>query len=450
MPFVQAKCPECGGMLAVDDSKKAAVCQFCSEAFIVQDAINNYNTYNITNNNTTHNYGDGAVVNIYEDKSKDFVIEAGVLKEYHGAEVDVVVPDSVQKIDEYCFEDLLIESITLTSDIEESSLCDALKNCKVLKDDGEQIKSIKTLKRILITDNVQKLTKVDDIIFNQNKTIIIWLPENKSNQTFTIPSSINTLSNIARENLWSYKELFYKDYNLRAIPCNKNELIDFFKKANFPFKSAHEYVDGKCKVCGEYEWPRYGYELINFKYGTENGYVKTYFYSPTKVGISIEKGVFITTDFTKTKKSVLEKCLNVKTLILFHLNDPKSSFRYGYYNKKCCPSTKQLAGYASLFNLFQNVEELVIEEDTGYYDDVEEQYYSILEQLIKLIKVNKISCGNERIREKVCAIQEKMRIEKQEWERLKRRSAGLCQHCGGTFKGLLNLKCSKCGMSKDY
>ena len=42
MSFVQAKCPECGGMLAVDVDKKAAVCQFCGEAFIVQEAINNY------------------------------------------------------------------------------------------------------------------------------------------------------------------------------------------------------------------------------------------------------------------------------------------------------------------------------------------------------------------------------------------------------------------------
>ena len=46
MPFVQAKCPECGGVLAVDADKKAAVCQFCGEPFIVQEAINNYNTYN--------------------------------------------------------------------------------------------------------------------------------------------------------------------------------------------------------------------------------------------------------------------------------------------------------------------------------------------------------------------------------------------------------------------
>ena len=73
MPFVQAKCPECGGMLSVDDNQKAAICKFCGNAFIVQEAVNNYitnNTYNNTyDNSTTHNYGEGAVVNIYENQS---------------------------------------------------------------------------------------------------------------------------------------------------------------------------------------------------------------------------------------------------------------------------------------------------------------------------------------------------------------------------------------------
>ena len=69
MPFVQAKCPECGGMLAVDDSKKAAVCQFCGEAFIVQEAIINNNTYVTNDNRTTHNYGEGTVVNVYENQN---------------------------------------------------------------------------------------------------------------------------------------------------------------------------------------------------------------------------------------------------------------------------------------------------------------------------------------------------------------------------------------------
>ena len=43
MPFVQAKCPNCGGFLAVDNSNDAAICQFCNTPFIVEKAINNYN-----------------------------------------------------------------------------------------------------------------------------------------------------------------------------------------------------------------------------------------------------------------------------------------------------------------------------------------------------------------------------------------------------------------------
>lgn len=49
MPFVQAKCPNCGGFLAVDNTKDAAVCQFCSTPFIIEKAINNYNI-SINNN----------------------------------------------------------------------------------------------------------------------------------------------------------------------------------------------------------------------------------------------------------------------------------------------------------------------------------------------------------------------------------------------------------------
>ena len=31
-----------------------------------------------------------------------------------------------------------------------------------------------------------------------------------------------------------------------------------------------------------------------------------------------------------------------------------------------------------------------------------------------------------------------------------RREQNLCQHCGGTFKGLFTKKCSSCGKEKDY
>ena len=59
MSFVQAKCPNCGGFLTVDNSKDAAVCQFCSAPFIVEKAINNYNI--TVNGNLSL---EGATVNI--------------------------------------------------------------------------------------------------------------------------------------------------------------------------------------------------------------------------------------------------------------------------------------------------------------------------------------------------------------------------------------------------
>ncbi len=138
MPFVQAKCPECGGMLAVDDSKKAAVCQFCGEAFIVREAVNNYNTYNTTNNNynttnqTSHNYSDGTVVNVYEDTNKDFVIEAGVLKEYHGESSNIIIPNNVTEIGDKCFEGLNITSVIIPNSVSKIGFS-AFSDCKKLK-----------------------------------------------------------------------------------------------------------------------------------------------------------------------------------------------------------------------------------------------------------------------------------------------------------------------------
>jgi hypothetical protein len=35
-------------------------------------------------------------------------------------------------------------------------------------------------------------------------------------------------------------------------------------------------------------------------------------------------------------------------------------------------------------------------------------------------------------------------------ERYRRRRQGLCQHCGGKFKGFWTLKCRDCGKEKDY
>ena len=106
MPLVAAKCTECGGATEVDNAKKAAVCQSCGNAFIVEEAINHYYTYN------THNIKD-SVVHIHEDKNKGFHIEVGILKKYDGAEIDVVIPDAVTEIGESAFWGLPITSVTI-------------------------------------------------------------------------------------------------------------------------------------------------------------------------------------------------------------------------------------------------------------------------------------------------------------------------------------------------
>ena len=43
MPFVAAKCTQCGATIEVDDTKEAGICKYCGTAFITEKAINNYN-----------------------------------------------------------------------------------------------------------------------------------------------------------------------------------------------------------------------------------------------------------------------------------------------------------------------------------------------------------------------------------------------------------------------
>ena len=75
MKLVPAKCPSCGANLKVDPEKEAAICEYCHTPFIVEKAINNYNTTIINNNNF-----EGATVHIvqqHEDVAK--LVEAAIL-----------------------------------------------------------------------------------------------------------------------------------------------------------------------------------------------------------------------------------------------------------------------------------------------------------------------------------------------------------------------------------
>ena len=83
MPLVQAKCESCGGILQVESSLKAANCPHCGSAYVVQDAINYYNS--VTNIEHLH----ASVVNVVDESSAKARLEAAdtyiKLKKYEEA-----------------------------------------------------------------------------------------------------------------------------------------------------------------------------------------------------------------------------------------------------------------------------------------------------------------------------------------------------------------------------
>lgn len=67
-------------------------------------------------------------------------------------------------------------------------------------------------------------------------------------------------------------------------------------------------------------------------------------------------------------------------------------------------------------------------------------------QSIDTIEEEKADALKKREEAKALALKK----QQEEAERQRRRTAGLCQHCGGRFGGFLTKKCSNCGIKKDY
>lgn len=233
MPLVPAKCPECGGLVEVDKEKRAGICQHCNNAFVIKDAIQTFNTYfQSTNNyNTTHNYGDGVVVNVYEDTNKEFVIEAGVLKEYHGASTMVEIPEGVTEVATGCFSDMNITHIKFSSTLQAIPM--------MLYDN------------IIVDVGNSQFKLHDGVIYNSDETVVERFIGGKD--TYTLKPSVTTI-HFFNENI---NHIFFQNKDIKEIPCADVETISLAERMGIKSIIKHrinaDKNDYRCVNCNQFD-----------------------------------------------------------------------------------------------------------------------------------------------------------------------------------------------------
>ena len=188
MPLTQAKCTNCGANLEIDNTKDAAICPYCGTAFIVEKAINNYNTTNQIHADT---------VNIYGGNSADFVIRGGVLVKYNGAATEVVVPNGVKIIGG---EDSYSGAFAGCAGITSVMLPDSVQEIR-----GHSFEGCAALTAIVIPGSVQKIGDFAFSFCTSLRTVTIPNSIQKIGEfvffgcssltAVTIPNSVQTLGN---------------------------------------------------------------------------------------------------------------------------------------------------------------------------------------------------------------------------------------------------------------
>lgn len=175
MPFVQAKCCNCGANLEVNSEHDAAICKSCGTPFIVEKAIN----YFISSSN---------------GGSVDFEIVGGVLKKYVGPAIEITIPDNVLEIGENAFSGLkYIQTVTFPKSIRVIA-AKAFKDCS-------------SLQSVRIPDDCELVSIGESAFYNC-----------KSLKTFRLPKYLKTIEESTFMNCSSLKYVTILDtYELQNV-----------------------------------------------------------------------------------------------------------------------------------------------------------------------------------------------------------------------------------------
>ena len=163
MALVKGKCPNCGIMLKVDNSKKAGVCPDCEEAYIVQEAIDLCAFDEESSRNDAEKPFRESKV-LFDIRGGGLLVSCDC-----GNNPDVIIPDSVTEIGEEAFHKCteVLRSVSIPSSVEiirEEAFFECCKLEKIylshgLKEIGENAFSYCRFKSIDIPASVTELGK---------------------------------------------------------------------------------------------------------------------------------------------------------------------------------------------------------------------------------------------------------------------------------------------------
>lgn len=207
--FVQGKCYNCGGFLAVDDTQDASICPFCQKAFVVEKAIKSFNE------TAPQNIG---VRRTFHDYDSEFVVENNTLVRYNGfTQNEVKIPEGITAIGETAFQGMSnIESVHIPEGVELIG-AGAFSGCKnlhsvhipegVLTIERDGFNGCTGLKSVTLPDSISKMeagvftgcTSLEEVNIPQNTEVLPWriFEGCTSLKSISIPKKVKTIEDCA-------------------------------------------------------------------------------------------------------------------------------------------------------------------------------------------------------------------------------------------------------------
>lgn len=397
MPFVPAICTQCGSKIDVDNTKEAALCKYCGEPFTVSKAISFFNNY--TNTCNMNNVIPTTVQENLPLNENFFKIEHNVLLKYTGYEEIVTVPDGIVKIGDSAFrygegngsDNPYVKIINLPSS------CRAIgngtfKGCSNL----EQINGLDNILEIgseVFKDcsNLKNLTLPSVVMKEIPSAAFMGC---SSLERFDIPSTVASISDRAFEGCSSLETL--------NIPPSVIKIDDSAFK-NCKNMTGTFYLPN-LQTIGAYVFAGTGYTSLNLSHVRGVAHAK------------IQFGCIPNLKTLKISTEIWESCRVEST--------------YG----------GDFIGYAYCSLL------------EGPWSVLEEIYIGTIRHDYKSSVASDHRLGATHIRKKAeeenkRVIEEKRKMEEQKelWKK-----QGRCTYCGGSFKGFITVRCTQCGLEKNY